>query len=374
MPAVRPGPPYAMTEMIAAEPAFAERLLDRLLQVDSPARALAGLIRATAAAGRHVDVVGCGTSEHGAIGAAAILGEAVARAGLAAAGDIRSVQAFEAALAPQEAGLVVAISHEGGTWATNEALSAAHGAGVPTALITVSNRSPGAALADVVVTTDEADQSWCHTIGYLSPLLAATAIGSWLSGAPLEPALVRGLIERAAAQPAAAEAIAAGLAVTSRLVVLASGADRPAARELALKVEEASYLPAVMRDLETMLHGHLPATDATAGLVLILTDREGRAARSQRAQGALAAARLIGLPTAAIVADDAPAGWPADLASLGLLMVGAAPSLPAPVAALLGSAAPVQLLTERLARARGTNPDTLRRTDPRYVAAAAVVE
>jgi hypothetical protein len=44
------------------------------------------------------------------------------------------------------------------------------------------------------------------------------------------------------------------------------------------------------------------------------------------------------------------------------------------VAALLGSAAPLQLITERLARARGTNPDPIRRDDPRYRAAAEAAE
>ena len=63
------------------------------------------------------------------------------------------------------------------------------------------------------------------------------------------------------------------------IVTIASGADRPAARELALKIEEAAWIPTTMRDLETFLHGHLPAMDATTGLVLILADRDGRAAR-----------------------------------------------------------------------------------------------
>jgi fructoselysine-6-P-deglycase FrlB-like protein len=41
------------------------------------------------------------------------------------------------------------------------------------------------------------------------------------------------------------------------LITIASGADRPAARELALKIEEAAWIPTTMRDLETFLHGHL---------------------------------------------------------------------------------------------------------------------
>jgi hypothetical protein len=51
-------------------------------------------------------------------------------------------------------------------------------------------------------------------------------------------------------------------------------------------------------------------------------------------------------------------------------VVPAAPDLPPVVAALLGTAVPLQLLTERLARARGINPDPIRRDDPAYLAAA----
>jgi hypothetical protein len=40
--------------------------------------------------------------------------------------------------------------------------------------------------------------------------------------------------------------------------------------------------------------------------------------------------------------------------------------------ALLGAALPLQLLAERLARARGVNPDTIGREDPRQMAAASV--
>ena len=309
MPPVRPGPPYLMTEMIEAEPAFAERLLHRLLADGSAADRLAQAMRSTIAAGRDVVVVGCGTSEHGAMAAAAILAPAFRAA--AGAGRIVARQALEAALAPQDAGLLVGISHEGGTWATNEALAAARGAQTQTALITVSDRSPGAALADIVVTTDEADQSWCHTVGYLSPILAATAIGALAQGAALDVAAVRALLGGEVARAATAESMAGELRPVDRLLVVASGSDRPAARELALKVEEASYLPTVARDLETVLHGHLPATGATTGLVLILTDRERRADRARRARGVLEAARVLGMRSGGIVAEEvAAAGRP----------------------------------------------------------------
>ena len=90
-----------------------------------------------------------------------------------AAPRIRSAQAFELSLEPPSSGLVIGISHEGATGATNAALTAARAAGASTALITVTSRSPGAALADIVVETHELDQSWCHTVGYVSPIAAA---------------------------------------------------------------------------------------------------------------------------------------------------------------------------------------------------------
>ena len=151
---------------------------------------------------------------------------------------------------------------------------------------------------------------------------------------------------------------------------IASGADRPAGRELVLKVEEAAWLPSAYRDLETFLHGHLPATSRDTGLVLILTDRDRRPERLARARQALAAVKVIGLRAAAIVASGVDTELDPILTPAGRLVTAEAPDLPAPVAALLGSATPLQLMTERLARARGTNPDLIRREDPVYLAAA----
>ena len=109
---------------------------------------------------------------------------------------------------------------------------------------------------------------------------------------------------------------------------------------------------------------------ADTGLILILADRDRRADRLARARQALEAARVIGLRTAAIVAADAAAALEPSLTPAGRLVVPEATDLPAPVAALIGTATPLQLLTERLARARGTNPDLIRRDDPIYQAAS----
>ncbi|MCU0484181.1 MAG: hypothetical protein MUC54_07955, partial [Chloroflexi bacterium] len=131
--------------MIAAEPALAGRVLRRMGARlvsggapglgprptapgrDDPAGRLAGSIRRTLEAGAPIVVVGCGTSEHGALAFAEILTEAAARARIAGAdgpGAIVAREAFEAAREPQRGGLIVGVSHEGATAATLDALAA----------------------------------------------------------------------------------------------------------------------------------------------------------------------------------------------------------------------------------------------------------
>ncbi len=319
-------------------------------------------------------IVGCGTSEHGALGAAEILRDAWHRTGLAGYGPV-GVQAFEAALDPA-GGLCIAISHDGATWATTRALEAARAAGARTAIVTVSGRAPGARGVDVVLETVERDQSYCHTIGYTSPLLAATAVAAALTGEHVDPPTVRALMAAGIGPTAtkAAESIAAGLSGCRPILVIGSGADRPAARELVLKLEEGTWIPAAMRDLETFLHGHLPSTDAGTGLVLIMAESRAHAERVARARQALEAAGAIGIRVGAIVSSTVSAQLDPALTPLGRIVVPEAPDLSAPEAALLGTATPLQLLVERLARVVGTNPDPIRRTDPVYAAAAAKAE
>ena len=248
--------------------------------------------------------------------------------------------------------------------------------GATTALITASDRSPGAALADIVVTTDEQDQSWCHTVGYLSPILVATAVGGHIVGAAVSGRAARELLAAGLSASAVRETerLAGALAGASQLIVVATGADRPAARELVLKVEEGTHLPAAMRDLETMLHGHLAGVDARSGFVLILTETAQAEDRAARAAGVLRAVAALGIRAGAILAAAHDSALPVELTPAGRLVVPAAPELPPVAAALIGSAVPLQLLTERLARARGVDPDPIRRDDPAYLAAAAAAE
>jgi fructoselysine-6-P-deglycase FrlB-like protein len=372
-PTVRSGPPYHMTDMIAAEPFLAERILDRLGDPQGPAGRLAGAIGQAASSGAPIVVTGCGTSEHAAIAAVEILREGLRSGGLPSGpSTILAAQAFELSLDPPTGGLVIGISHEGGSTATIRALEAAGAAGARTAIITGTAGSPAAAVAsaELVVATVEMDHGWCHTVGYVAPIIAAAAIADELADRTTDSELIRELLASGATDEAGAESIAAILAGCATIITIGSGADRAAARELALKIEEAAWIPTTMRDLETFLHGHLPAMNGTTGLVVILTDRDARAARVGRARQALAAAHAVGIRAAAIVGRDVHGQLDGVLTPAGRIRVDEVKALPAPLAAVLGTATPLQLLTERIARARGTNPDLIRRDDPTYLAAA----
>src|SRR6266498_2208471 len=102
-PTRREGPPYHLTEMIAAEPSVAGRLIDRV-GASASAAALADAIRASVQAGYPIVVTGCGTSETGGMGIVEILREALAAAGSPDA-VVLSEQALEVALDPPARGL-----------------------------------------------------------------------------------------------------------------------------------------------------------------------------------------------------------------------------------------------------------------------------
>ena len=363
-----------MTDMIAAEPFVAARILERLRDPQGPAGRIAGAIGQAASSGAPIVVTGCGTSEHAAQAVVEILREGLRSGGLPSGpATIFAAQAFELSLDPPTGGLVIGLSHEGGTTATIRALEMAAAGGARTAVITASAVSPAAAAVapEMVLATIEMDHGWCHTVGYLSPIVAAAAVADELAGRSIDAAIVRDLLASGGSDTAGAEGLAGTLAECRTIITIASGADRPAARELALKIEEAAWIPTTMRDLESFLHGHLPAMDGSTGLVLLLTDRDDRAARVARARQALAAAHVVGIRAGAIVARDVHGQLDGSLTPAGRLRVDEAKALPAPLAALLGTATPLQLLTERIARVRGTNPDLIRRDDPIYLAAAA---
>ncbi|MGH2950094.1 MAG: SIS domain-containing protein, partial [Solirubrobacteraceae bacterium] len=168
-PELRDAPPWVTEEMTAAQPELPRAILG------APSAAvdeLAGAVRG-AAAGQPVTVVGCGTSEHGAMAVAALLADALGGGWPPAAAWRQSLDAAEH---PQRGGVCIGVSHDGGTRATALALEAARDAGATTALVT--NRPGGSASkpSAIVLETPMHDDSWCHTVAYTSVILAGAAV------------------------------------------------------------------------------------------------------------------------------------------------------------------------------------------------------
>ena len=172
-------------------------------------------------AGGPVVVTGCGTSEHAALGRR----RDPARGG--ALGDLRGPRHRRArAVAGRRSSCRSTRRRPG--WSSASPTRAGRPRrtrrsrrpalpGRATALITVTRplaRRPRC--ADIVVETDELDQSWCHTVGYLSPLVAAAAVAAHLDRRPVDagvPVERAGRCSQAGVDRAAiAEAVADGLA------------------------------------------------------------------------------------------------------------------------------------------------------------------
>jgi glutamine---fructose-6-phosphate transaminase (isomerizing) len=358
-PELREGPPWVMEEMIQAEAGLADPIA-----AAAGAAAIAAAVTRAASAGEPIVVTGCGTSEHGAMAVAALLGEALRATGSGAVVEAR--QALDAALEPRAGGVCIGISHDGTTRATIHALAAARAAGAATATIGVRDDSPIALASDHVMVTPLRDRSFCHTVAYGSTILAGAAIAREIAGgAPQHGSPIAGTL---ALRPQIAQ-LAAHLQGARRILAVGLGADLVTARELALKIEEGARIAATALQLESLLHGHLAGCDAeTTGLVLLAGDPRPARWRDDRLAGAAGAARAIGIPTVAIGGEAALAGLPDDVERL------AVPTAGTLAGALLTGAIALQLLTLELAHLVGSNPDLIRREQRPYREAAAIAE
>ena len=236
---------------------------------------------------------GCGTSFH-----AAQLGD----------GDV--VQALE--LEPGD-DVLVAVSHEGDTQATLEAVRAWHG---PKWAITGKPDSPIAAACDeVVVATPAVEESWCHTASYTCAVAAIRALhGDDVSALP--DAVAAALDQEVGEPP------------LGRVLVAGSGTGWATAQEAALKLREGAHLPVEAHHTEQLLHGHLAAVDETVRAYVV---------DGARADDAVRALEVIGCETTLV------------------------PSVH-PVVDIVF----FQLLTLAAAAARGVDPDFIRRDEERW--------
>jgi glutamine---fructose-6-phosphate transaminase (isomerizing) len=246
--------------------------------------------------GARVLFTGCGTSFHAAL----------------ACGP--AAQALEVVLgnAP-ESDVLVAISHEGGTALTLEAIRSFEG---ETWLITGAEESAIAQATDnVVVATPAIEESYCHTVSYT----CAVAVGRALRGEDVS-ALAADVFRELDAKPI-------GASEHDRYVVAGAGRDAATVLEAVLKLREGAHVAAEAHQTEQLLHGHLAAVDSSVRCFVL--EGEGRAAEravdAMRALGELGCDALL-VPTTHPVVDIVR----------------------------------FQLLTCDLAEARGVDPDMIR--------------
>jgi glucosamine--fructose-6-phosphate aminotransferase (isomerizing) len=188
---------------------------------------------------------GCGTSFHAALACG------------------RAAQALEVVLgSAPEADVLVAVSHEGETRLTLEAVERFSG---ETWLVTGAPDSPLARAVDrVVVATPEVEKSYCHTVSYA----CAVAAGRALQGED-----VSGLGDAVAAE---LNAEPLPNSRHDRIVVVGAGRDRATALEAVLKLREGAHLAAEAHHTEQLMHGHLAAIDPDVRCFVLRG--EGRAA------------------------------------------------------------------------------------------------
>jgi glutamine---fructose-6-phosphate transaminase (isomerizing) len=209
--------------------------------------------------GAKVLFTGCGTSFHAALAC-----------GTAA-------QALEVVLGRgPDADVLVAISHEGETTLTREAVERFEG---ETWLVTGAAGSPIARVADhVVVATPGVEKSYCHTASYTCAIAAGRALlGEDVSGLAADVEL------ELRAQPL-------GASGHERFAVVGAGADRATALEAVLKLREGAHVAAEAHHTEQLLHGHLAAIDASVRCFVL----EGEDRAAERTRDALRALDELG--------------------------------------------------------------------------------
>ena len=346
--------PFHMYEAIRAQPeAFTRVVGQNEPAVDEFADLISGCER--------LFIIGIGTSFH-----AARVGEHLMRV-YGGGPDLRVMHSFDFALYGPPLGrgdCVVAVSHRGSKRYTATALARAREAGCRTALI-MGEGGTGTGSADAAFVTVAQEKSSAHTVSYAGSVavlaLLARSIGRHRTGGDTMPeGLLREEIPAALQSALGTEGEAASLACghvgRRRIWVAGGGPSAVTAEETALKIKETSYLQAEGMSAETLMHGPFQCVEDTD--LFVLTAPSG-AARERTLEVAELAGE-IGAPC--VIVSDVETGLPRNAASVLV------PPVPEPFTPLTCLVA-LQLFTYHLALVRGTNPDSFRAEDPRFVRA-----
>jgi glucosamine--fructose-6-phosphate aminotransferase (isomerizing) len=258
---------------------------------------------------------------------------------------------------PDAATGVVVVSHRGTKRFSLEALGRSAGRGGVSVAITGRGHGEGLSVADVVLRTVEQEASAAHTVSYTCALFLLAALAAEVG----RDAALRRALEAVPDQVAALLAqepwgtLAARFRDRRSYVVVGGGPNTATALEAALKLSEASHVPAVGMQCEQFLHGPWVALEPTDLVVVIAPPGLAR----ERAASVARLAREVGAPVLAL-AD----GEDRELGSLAehTVALPRTPELLSPIPAVV----PLQLFAYHLALRRGVNPDVMRADQPAH--------
>ncbi|MBI1852742.1 MAG: SIS domain-containing protein [Planctomycetes bacterium] len=245
--------------------------------------------------------------------------------------------------------LVIGISQSGQSPDVASVVAEARAQGSPTVAITNDARSPLANAAEYVVDLNAGDErSVAATKTYTAELTALAMLSLALSGdaqrtGDLET--IPELLRTALGSEPAARAAAEKMKAHDRCVVLGRGFEYATAFEIALKIQELSYVQAEPYSSADFRHGPIAMIAPGFPIVLVAV---GRAVRDEIAE--LRATLRERSASLVVLGDDEAMRDPSDS---WIPVPAGAPDWLTP----LVSVVPGQLLAYHLAIARGTDPD-----------------
>jgi glutamine---fructose-6-phosphate transaminase (isomerizing) len=327
-----------MRAEIAEQPAALRATIEDLLPRVAEAAALARVTR-------QVLLIARGTSDNAAVYGSYLIQAHAGRLATLASPSIATAYRSRVDLSGV---LAVALSQSGRTEEIVETLTWAADCGARTLAITNGAGSPLAQAAELAYLTRAGIERAVPATKTFTTQLAALAVLAIGLGADLDPGQLRRVpdeIEAMLAAPFDAGLLVAEIAQDRGVVVSGRGLAYAAALELALKLKETCYLPAMGLSYADLLHGPIAVIDAQTPAILLAASSgptlDGTVALARRVTGAGARAYGIGggerLAAACTRALPGPR-LPEWLAPLGLIVPG-------------------QLLAEAVAARLGLDPD-----------------
>ncbi|MBR8741306.1 SIS domain-containing protein [Nocardiopsis sp. MG754419] len=331
-----------MRAEIAEQPEALRRTFAELLP-------LRGEIEALGRSTRHVLFIARGSSDNAAVYGSYLLQAHAGR--LATLGSPSIATAYGARMDLSDV-LAVAISQSGRTEEIVETMRWAADCGARTVAVTNGADSPLATEADVALVTRAGNEVAVPATKTYNTQLAALAVLALGLGANLDAGeldlVPQGIEETLAAPGDALEEIVERMVAVQGAVISGRGMAFSTALETALKLKEACYLHAMGLSYADLLHGPIAVVDPRTPALLVASPTgptvQGTVALAERARSA--GAPVFGFGGGAALAEASDLSVPA-------------PNVPEWVSPM-NLIVPAQLLTERLARRLGYDPDVPR--------------